>query len=126
MKTLSIFLSLINSLLAGVILLAILSGSDLRSAVLLWSLIKPLALVGVIFTGGITWFGILTGSKPGLLALSSLALIVLGTASIVWAFHLATVGGADYVMAVYGVSLMVQGMASLFSFAEESRQVTLA
>jgi len=126
MKTLSIFLSLINSLLAGVILLASLGGNIIPPTALLWSLTKSFALLGVIFTGGVTWFGILTGSKPGMLVVNSLALIVLGTAAIVWTFHLAAFGQADYGMAIYGVSLMIQGLASLFSFAEEGRQITVA
>lgn len=123
MKTLSIFLSLINSLLAGVILLASLSGDELRSAALLWSLSKSLALLGVLGLGGLTWFGLLTNSRPGLLAFGNLVLIVLGTASMVWSLHLATLGRMDFLMALYGFSLLVQGVASLGGFVEDQRSV---
>lgn len=120
MKTLSIFLSLINSLLAGVILLAGMSG-ELHSAALMWALVKALALAGVLFMGGLTWFGLLTNSRPGLLAFGSLALIVLGTAAMVWSLHLASLGQLDLLMALYGLSLLVQGMASLGGLVEDHR-----
>jgi hypothetical protein len=124
MKTLSIFLSLINALLAGVILLASLSEDEFRSVALLWSLTKSLALLGVLGLGGLTWFGLLTNSRPGVLAFGNLALIVLGTAAMVWALHLATLGHMDFLMALYGFSLLVQGMASLGGFVEDGRSVT--
>ena len=125
MKTLSIFLSLINSLLAGVILLASLTGNELRDATLLWLLIKILAAVGIILTGVLTWLGIMSAVRPGLLALSNLSLVALGAATAVWTVHLAMVtGDMEYYMIVYGGSLIMQGAASLFGFAEESRNLT--
>lgn len=125
MKTLSIFLSLINSLLAGVILLASLTGNELRDATLLWLLIKILAAVGIILTGVLTWLGIMAAVRPGLLALSNLSLVALGAATAVWTLHLAMVtGDMEYYMIVYSGSLMMQGAASLFGFAEESRNLT--
>ena len=123
MKTLSIFLSLINSLIAGFVLLANVGG-EARSTALLWSLAKALTLAGVLFMGGLTWFGLLTNSRPGLLAFGNLALIILGTATIVWSLHLATLGHMDLLMAFYGFSLLVQGMASLGGLAEDGRAVT--
>src|SRR6185503_1504815 len=125
MKTLSIFLSLINSLLAGVILLASLTGNELRDATLLWLLIKILAAMGIILTGVLTWLGIMSAVRPGLLALSNLSLVALGAATAVWTLHLAMVtGDMEYYMIVYGGSLIMQGAASLFGFAEESRNLT--
>lgn len=125
MKTLSIFLSLINSLLAGVILLASLTGNELRDATLLWLLIKILAAVGIILTGVLTWLGIMSAVRPGLLALSNLSLVALGAATAVWTLHLAMVtGDMEYYMIVYGGSLIMQGAASLFGFAQESRNLT--
>jgi hypothetical protein len=125
MKTVSIFLSLINSLLAGVILLASLTGSELREAGSLWLMVKVLAAVGIIVIGALTWLGNLVAIQPGWLALSSLALVALGAATIVWTLHLAmTTGDIEYYLIVYGGSLMVQGAASLFGFADESRNFT--
>ena len=125
MKTLSIFLSLINSLLAGVILLASLTGNELRDATLLWLLIKIFAAMGIILTGVFTWLGLMSAVRPGLLALSNLSLVALGAATAVWTLHLAMVtGDMEYYMIVYGGSLIMQGAASLFGFAEESRNLT--
>lgn len=122
MKTVSIFLSLINSLLAGVILMASLTGHELREANALWLFIKLLAATGIISVGILTWLGNLTFIQPGWLALSSLALVALGAATAVWTLHLAlTTGDMEYYMFIYGGSLMAQGVASLFGLTGESR-----
>ena len=127
MKTISIFLSLINSLLAGVILLASLTGSEVHDATLLWLMTKILATLGIIVISVITWLGSVSAIKPGLMALSSVSLVALGSGTIVWTFHLAMVtGDIEYYMIVYGGSLMVQGVASLLGFAEESRKFTVS
>jgi len=127
MKTVSIFLSLINSLLAGVMLLASLTGNELHEAALLWLLIKVLAALGIIVTGVLTWLATLSAIRPGLLALSNLSLVALGAAIAVWTLHLAMVtGDMEYYMILYGGSLMMQGAASLFGFAEGSRNITAA
>lgn len=125
MKTISIFLSLINSLLAGVILLASLTGSEVHDALLLWLMTKILAALGIIVIGVITWLGSVSAIKPNLMALSSVSLVALGAGTVVWTIHLAIVtGDMEYYMIVYGISLIIQGMASLFGFAEESRNMT--
>lgn len=125
MKTVSIFLSLINSLLAGVILLASLTGSELREVGSLWLMVKVIAAIGIIAIGVLTWLGNVVAIQPGWLALSSLALVALGAATIVWTLHLAiATGDIEYYLVVYGGSLMVQGAASLFGFTGESRNFT--
>ena len=127
MKTVSIFLSLINSLLAGVILLAALSGNEFHEAALIWVLIKVFAALGIILTGVLTWIGTLSAVRPGLLALCNLSLVALGAAMAVWTLHLAMVtGDIEYYILVYGGSLMMQGAASLFGFAEGSRNISAA
>jgi len=126
MKTVSIFLALINSLLAGLILLASLTGSEVRDATLLWLMTKILAALGIILIGVLTWLGNISNIKRGLMALSSLCLVPLGAATAVWTVHLALVtGDIEYYMVGYGGSLMIQGMASLFGFAEGSRNLTV-
>ena len=125
MKTVSIFLSLINSLLAAVMLLASLSGNEFQEAALLWLLIKIFAALGIIMTGVLTWVAIISTVRSGLLALSSLSLVALGAATAVWTLHIAMVtGDMEYYMILYGGSLMMQGAASLLGFAEGSRNIT--
>jgi hypothetical protein len=127
MKTLSIFLSLINSLLAGVILLATLSGNEFHETALIWLLIKVFAALGIILTGVLTWIGTLSAVRPGLLAMCNLALVALGAAIAVWTLHLAMVtGDMEYYLILYGGSLIIQGAASLFGFVEGSRNITAA
>ena len=127
MKTISIFLSLINSLLAGVILLATLTGNEINEAAFLWLLIKILASGCVIGIGILTLLGSMSTLKTGPMALSSLFLVALGAATAVWTLHLAMVtGDIEFYMIIYGGSLMTQGAASLLGMAEESRNVTLA
>ena len=126
MKTLSIFLALVNSLLAGLILAFSLSPTEIAQAETWWSLTKVTAASSVIFIGVLTWFGSVHTIRAGLVALCSLFLVALGAASVVWTFHLALVSGdIEFFMVLYGGSLAVQGMASLFGFATETRNITL-
>ena len=125
MKTISIFLALVNSLLAGLILAFSLSPTEIVQTEAWWSLTKVTAATSVIFLGMLTWFGSARTIRAGLMALCSVYLVALGAATIVWTFHLALVSGdMEYYMVLYGGSLAVQGMASLFGFAGDSRSVT--
>ena len=125
MKTLSIFLALVNSLLAGLILAFSLSPTEIVQTEEWWSLTKMTAASSVIFVGMLTWFGSARTIRAGLIALCSLYLVALGAAIIVWTFHLALVRcDMEYYMVLYGGSLAVQGMASIFGFAGDSRNVT--
>ncbi|HEY9526302.1 MAG TPA: hypothetical protein VIR02_04410 [Anaerolineales bacterium] len=125
MKTLSIFLALVNSLLAGLILAFSLSPTEIVQTEEWWSLTKMTAASSVIFVGMLTWFGSARTIRAGLIALCSLYLVALGAAIIVWTFHLALVrGDMEYYMVLYGGSLAVQGMASLFGFAGDTRNVS--
>ena len=125
MKTLSIFLALVNSLLAGLILAFSLSPTEIVQTEEWWSLTKMTAASSVIFVGMLTWLGSARTVRAGLIALCSLYLVALGAAITVWTFHLALVrGDMEYYMVLYGGSLAVQGMASIFGFAGDSRNVT--
>ena len=125
MKTISIFLALVNSLLAGLLLAASLTGSEIRQAATWWLLTKILAALFVIAIGVLTFLGSIQSITAGILPLGSLFLVALGAATIVWTFHLALVSGdMEYYMVIYGGSLMTQGMTSLFGFAGESRNMT--
>jgi hypothetical protein len=125
MKTISIFLALVNSLLAGLILAFSLSPTELSPAAAWWSFTKIAAAFSVILIGVLTFVGSARTSSAGLMSLCSLFLVALGAATIVWTFHLAlTTGDMEFYMIFYGGSLIVQGMASLFGFAGDSRNMT--
>lgn len=125
MKTISIFLALVNSLLAGLILAFSLSPTELSQAAAWWSFTKIAAAFSVILIGVLTFVGSARASSAGLMSLCSLFLVALGAATIVWTFHLAlTTGDMEFYMIFYGGSLIVQGMASLFGFAGDSRNMT--
>ena len=122
MKTISIFLALINSLVAGLLIVFSLSGSEIRQAAAWWTLMKTLAAFSVIVIGALTWLASMRTVRPGLMSLGSLLLVALGAATIVWTLHLALVTrDAEYYMLVYGGSLIVQGASSLFGVLEEPR-----
>jgi hypothetical protein len=103
MKTISIFLALINSLLAGLLIAYSISGSEIRQAAAWWSLTKILAGLSVIVVGLITWLGSIRTVRPGFMALGSPFLVALGAATIVWTLHLALVAvTSEYYMIAYG------------------------
>jgi hypothetical protein len=122
MKTISIFLALLNSLLAGLILAFSLSPTEIRQTEMWWSLTKVIAASSVILIGLLTWLGSARPIRAGWIALCSLFLVALGAATVVWTFHLALASGdMEFYMIVYGASLAMQGMASLFGFAGDSK-----
>ena len=119
MKTISIFLALINSLLAGLLITFLISSADFQVSATIWSALRISVALSVIFIGVLTWVNAIGPIHPGLLALSSLFLVALGAATVVWAFHRAQVSGdMEYYMILYGGSLFVQGFALLFGIAE--------
>ncbi len=127
MKTISIFLALINSLLAGVLLLIYLTSGQIDQVEFLWLLTKSFAAAGVILIGALTWLGAIHTLNPAWMALGSMFLVVLGTATLVWTLHIALVtGDLEYHMIIYGGSLMVQGMASLFGLGDGFRNMTVS
>ena len=127
MKTISIFLALINSLLAGLLIVYSLSESQVHPAFALWLLIKVLAGLSFIGIGVLTWVGSISTIRASLMALSSLFLVALGAATVMWTLHLALVAvDQEYYMFIYGVSLIIQGAASLFGFSGTSENVTIA
>ena len=90
-------------------------------------LLKLSTATVIIAIGIIVWLEVTGAIRPTLVLLGSIFLIALGPATIVWAVHVAlTTGNVDFHMAVYGGSLMVQGVASLLGFAEESRKFTVS
>ncbi|MFN8387893.1 MAG: hypothetical protein U0X92_15945 [Anaerolineales bacterium] len=126
MKTVSIFLALVNSIFAGFLIVLDLSSHGVDQSILWWMLIKLSAASLVIAVGVFTWLGITGIVQPGLVLLGNVFLVALGPAVTVWTLHVALVtGDVEYYMAVYGGALLMQGLASLLGFASESRNVAL-
>ena len=127
MKTISIFLALINLLFAGFLIALDLSYNEIHLRTLWWSLLKLSTASVIIAIGIIVWLEVTGAIRPTLVLLGSVFLIALGPSTIVWAVHVAlTTGNVEVHMAVYGGSLMAQGMASLLGFAEESLTLTVS
>ena len=126
MKTISIFLALVNSLLAGLILAFSLSPTEIGQTAAWWSFTKILAACSVILVGVLTWLGSARPINQNLLSLCSLFLVAFGAATVVWTYHLAlATGDMEFHLVVYGGSLFVQGMASLFGFTGEASRAGL-
>jgi len=127
MKTISIFLALINSLFAGFLIALDLSYNGIHMGTLWWSLMK-LSTASLIIVIGITaWLGMMGSISPGSILLGSVFLIAIAPATLVWAVHIAlTTGNMEYHMVVFAASLMVQGMSSLLGFAGASRNAAVS
>jgi hypothetical protein len=127
MKTISIFLALINSLLAGLLIAYSLSATELRQVETWWFAVKTAGALMVIALGALTWFWSIRGAGTGILVLGGVFLLVLGVATVVWTFHLAIMSGdMEYYMIGYGGSLMAQGMFLLLGFGSEKGFMTIS
>jgi hypothetical protein len=126
MKTISIFLALVNSILAGLVIAASLSPTELGQVEWWWVFTKIAAATAVILVGVLTWLGSVRPLSSGLIPLCSLFLAALGAATVVWTFHLAQLSGdIEFHLVVYGGSLAVQGMACLFGLAGGSTSMAV-
>lgn len=127
MKTISMFLALVNSLLAGLLITFLLSSADYQYAPSWWSAARIFIALCVIMIGVITWVASISRINPGLVALCSLTLVALGAATTVWTFHRVQVtGDMEYYMIIYGGSLFVQGVALLFSLSSDQGSTSIA
>lgn len=118
MKTISIFLALVNSLFAGLLILFSVSTVEIHQAASWWLMVKLLAAGSVIAVGILTWVGSAGHVKQELTALASLYLVALGAGTAVWTLHLAQVtGDREYHMLMFAGSLFVQGTALLFGLS---------
>ena len=127
MKTVSIFLALINSLLAGLVIMYNLSAFQFHETGALWLLIESLINLSVIIIGVLIWFTSMKETHSGPVLIGGLYLVVLGAITIVWTYHLAVLSGhMQYSMIIFGASLMTQGLASLIGFSTGSRSITIS
>lgn len=126
MKTISIFLALINSLLAGLLLAYDFSSSHLYRSDMLWTFAKSFAALSVIAIGILTWLVSAGAFNANPLLIGGLYLLVLGVITIVWTYHLAVLNEhMEYYRIVFGASLSTQGIASLLGFGVAPRSMTI-
>jgi len=124
MKTISVFLALINLLFAGFLIALDLSYNGIHAETLWWSLMKLSIASSIILIGISAWLSAMGTISQGPILLGSVFLIALGPATIVWAIHVAlNTGDMEYHIVVFAISLMVQGMSSLLGFAGVSRNM---
>lgn len=124
MKTISLFLALINSIVAGLLLAFSLSTVGIRASEIPWLAAKIIAGASVIFIGILTWVACARTVAPGILPIAGLCLVILGTATLVWTFQRGLfIGHMEYSMAFFGGSLLAQGLTSLLGFANDSRSM---
>ncbi len=127
MKTISILLALVNSLLAALVIAFSLSATEIRDAAPLWLATKVLAGLAVIAIGGLTWLAGMRPINQSIVLLSGAFLVGLGAAAAIWTLHLALVtGDMEGYMFVFGGSLGLQGIATLLGLLPARRNETTA
>jgi len=123
MKVLSFFLALVNSLLAGVVLLSCISVSNLSWDGLGWLVVRITTGVLVILAGILTFRDGIQSIGSGKMLIAGLTLMLLGTGSTMWGVHLSIVSGdVKNVMILYGGSLVLQGISSIVGLNQEEEQ----
>lgn len=120
MKVLSFFLALVNSLLAGVVLLSCISVSNLSWDGLGWLVVRITTGVLVILAGILTFRDGIQSIGSGKMLIAGLTLMLLGAGSTMWGVHLSIVSGdVKNVMILYGGSLVLQGISSIVGLNQE-------
>ncbi len=119
MKVISIFLALINSLLAGLLITFLITSAGFPGSMAWWSVARILLALFIIFVSLFSWVSMIVPVQPVVLALGSLFLVGIGPAAMVWTFHKASLTGQmEYYMLIYGASLFVQGCCLLLGLSE--------
>ena len=121
MKVLSILLALVNSLVAGIVLLSCVSVSNLSWDGLGWLAARVATGMLVILAGILTFRDGAQPIGPGKMLVVGLILVLLGAGSAMWGVHLSIVSGdVKDVMILFGSSLVLQGIASVVGLGGES------
>ncbi len=125
MKVLSILLALVNSLMAGLILLACVSLNTLHWDGLGWLAARVATGLLVILVGLLTFRDGIQPVGPGKMLMAGLLLVLLGTGSAMWGLHLTIVSGdVKNVMILFGGSLVLQGIATVVGLVQEEGMAT--
>lgn len=125
MKVLSFLLSMLNSLISGLILLSCVSKNNLG-----WEAFGRIS--GRVFTGIIvilisfmTFRDGVRPLRPEKILIAGLILILLGASCTLWGVHLSIISGdLKKAFLLYGGSLVVQGIASIGSVYETQDTAT--
>jgi hypothetical protein len=127
MKVISIFLALINSLLAGLLITFLITSTGFPISMAWWSVLRIMIALFIIFISLFSWASMIVPVQPVVLALGSLFLVGIGPATMVWTFHKASLTGhMEYYMLIYGTSLFVQGCSLLLGLSEGQDTATPA
>jgi len=115
---------LVNSLIAGVILLSCISVSSLSWDGRGWLTVRVVTGVLVILSGILTFRD---GAQPigsGKMLTTGLMLVLVGAGSAMWGVHLSILSGdIKNAMILFGGSLVLQGIASVVGLTHESGKV---
>ncbi|MGZ6317583.1 MAG: hypothetical protein ACXWNQ_10005 [Anaerolineales bacterium] len=128
MKTISILLALVNSLAAGLVIAASLPAIQiLRPASSVGNATRVAISIGIIGAGILSWVAAGRDTNQGLLLLTGLYLVAVGTAAAVWTVHLALASGRiQDEMFLYGGSLILQGASSIWDLLLPGRDSSIA
>ncbi len=124
MKVISIFLALVNTLFAGLVLLSCFSASNLRWEALGWLAVRVAAGALVILIGALTFRDGAQPLRPGVMLAAGLSLVLVGAGSAMWGIHLSILSGdVKNVMILFGGSLVMQGISSVLGLQESSAMI---
>jgi hypothetical protein len=114
MKVISILLALINSLTGGLLILSCISASESPG----WVTLKTAAGILAICFGILTFKDGVQPVRPSRMLPGGLLLIIAGISVVAWGIHWSIVSGdVKNTVLLFGGSLFVQGLASIFGMA---------
>jgi hypothetical protein len=127
MKVVSIFLGLINSLLAGLVVTLFLTKLISHTFWDWGALVRFLLALATIGIGVLSWLAMVITIQPGSLVLGSLFLVATGPVLEVWAIHCVSLTGQlVFSMLMYGARPFVQGVTLLLGLAEGPENISIA
>lgn len=117
MKVVSILMALVNSLTGGLLILSCISASESLS----WITLKTCAGILAISFGVLIFKDSVQPISPGRMLPCSLFLVIVGVSIVAWGIHWSILSGdVKNTVLLFGGSLFVQGLASIFSLAGDT------
>jgi len=119
MKVLSLFLALINALVAGLVVLSCLSTSNLHWNSLSWFFVRITTGTLVLLISALTFRDGIQPLHTRKMLAAGLLLVLLGAGSAMWGVHLSILNNdVENVILLFGISLALQGIASVLGLIE--------